>query len=242
MLKKISWWKYLTMLLLLYTLLAGLLVDVPNMKTGNLYQTARALYFHVPMWFGMSILLLISVVNAIRHLRTFNKVYDYYAEASAQVAMWFGVLGLVTGAIWAKFTWGAAWHGDPKQNAAAIAMLVYLAYFVLRSALEDPEKASRISAIYNVFAFAVYIPLIYILPRLTDSIHPGNGGNPGFNSYDLDGNMRKIFYPAVIGWTLLGWWFSTLLVRLKKIKAKQENIQYTKTIEVASKPQIQDTL
>jgi len=67
------------------------------------------------------------------------------------------------------------------------------------------------------------IPLLFVLPRLVDSLHPGNGGNPGFNSYDLDSRMRLVFYPAVIGWFLLGYWISTLHVRINQINHKRDN-------------------
>jgi heme exporter protein C len=64
------------------------------------------------------------------------------------------------------------------------------------------------------------IPLIFIIPRLDDSMHPGNGGNPGFNAYDLDSRMRLIFYPAVIAWFLIGIWIVSLRVRYKAIEEK----------------------
>jgi heme exporter protein C len=59
-------------------------------------------------------------------------------------------------------------------------------------------------------------PTLWILPRLTESLHPGgegSEGNPGLNGKDMDANMRTVFYPAVIGWTLLGVWISTLRYR-----------------------------
>jgi heme exporter protein C len=77
--------------------------------------------------------------------------------------------------------------------------------------------------VYSIFAFAVFIPLIFILPRLTDSLHPGNGGNPGFNAYDMDSSLRMVFYPAIIGWTLLGTWISTVRVRLRRLERKLED-------------------
>jgi heme exporter protein C len=61
------------------------------------------------------------------------------------------------------------------------------------------------------------IVLLFILPRLTDSLHPGNGGNPGFNKYDMDNQMRMVFYPAVIGWILMGVWVMQIRVRLLEI-------------------------
>ena len=165
---KLNWWKLLTILLVFYTIIGGLLFNVPRLPILN--ETIRALYFH-----------------------------------------------LITGMIWTKFTWSSAWSGDPKQNGAAITLLIYLAYMVLRNSIEDEQKRARISAVYNIFAFAALIPLLFILPRMTDSLHPGSGGNPGFNAYDLDSKMRMVFYPAIAGWTLLGVWISTLRIRIKLI-------------------------
>lgn len=214
------WWKGLSILLLFYVIVAGLLLDVPRLPILN--ETIRNLYFHVPMWFGMVLMLGGAAWHSIRHLRTSSVRSDVYAVELTNTAVLFGVLGLLTGMVWAKFTWGAFWVGDPKLNTSAVGMMLYLAYLVLRSALPDPQQRGRISAIYNIFAFATFIPLIFVLPRLTDSLHPGNGGNPGFNAYDLDNKLRLVFYPAVIGWFLLGLWITNLRIRLQMIQLRAE--------------------
>ncbi len=213
---KISWWKILTIFLLLYTLVMGILGPIPRLAIVN--ESIRNLYFHVPMWFGMIIILAVSVVYSIRYLRGARLENDLIAVEAVNIGIVYGMLGIVTGMIWAQYTWGTFWHGDPKQNASAIGLLIYLAYTVLRGSFKDDQQRARISAIYNIFAFATLVPLIFILPRLTDSMHPGNGGNPGFNSYDLDSNMRLVFYPAVIAWTLLGWWIVSLRVRFRQLQ------------------------
>lgn len=191
---------------------------MPVPRLPILHETIRALYFHVPMWFGMVIILTISMVHAIRYLAKGNQRFDDISFAFAQVGIAYGILGLTTGMIWANFTWGSPWHGDPKQTSAAIALLIYLAYWVLRNSIEDNQRKARVSAVYNIFAYAAMIPLLFILPRLTSSMHPGNGGNPGFNAYDLDNRMRMVFYPAVLGWTFLGIWISLIKVRIKRIE------------------------
>jgi heme exporter protein C len=132
-------------------------------------------------------------------------------------------MGMLTGMEWAQFTWGAAWSNDPKQLGTAMSMLIYFAYLILRSGIKDDEKRARIGAVYNIFAFAMLIPLIFILPRMVDSLHPGNGGNPAFSKYDLDSDMRKVFYPAVMGWVLLGFWIASLATRIGMLKYKFEN-------------------
>lgn len=218
---KAYWWKILAILLLTYTLIGGLLFEVPRLPILN--ETIRAMHFHVTMWFGMIIMLVGAVYYSIRYLRTNDLESDDMALELTNAGILFGVLGIVTGMLWAKFTWGAYWSGDPKQNAAAIGLLIYFAYLILRNSLPDPNQRARIGAVYNIFAFAAFIPLIFILPRMTDSLHPGNGGNPGFNAYDLDSGLRMVFYPAIIGWTLLGVWISTLRVRQKRLERKLED-------------------
>ncbi len=186
-----------------------------------LYETIRNLYFHVSLWLAMMILFIVSVFYSIKYLRTFNKDFDDKALALTSSGLMFGILGLITGSIWAKHTWGTYWTWQEiKLNMTAVAMLIYAAYFILRSSMEDSERKSRISSVYNIFAFAALIPLLYVIPRLTSSLHPGNGGNPTFGSEDLDNTMRMVFYPAVIGFTLLGLWISTLIYRIEKIKDK----------------------
>lgn len=216
-----SWWKILAVLLLLYTFTAGLLIKVPI--TGNLYQTIRNLFFHVPMWFGQMILLLVSMIYSIRYLRSGNLADDIRAREFARTGIIYGVLGLVTGAIWATYTWGEPWSNDPKQIAVAIALLIYLAYFVLRNSMPDMDKRARVSSVYNIFAYFIYVPLIMVLPRLVQSLHPGGEGvegNPAMNGRDLDPAMRMVFWPAVFGWTLLGVWMTSLLIRISKLKEK----------------------
>lgn len=223
---KKSYWKILSVVLLAYTITGGFLMEVPRLSIVN--ETIRSLYFHVPMWFGMVVMFLTSTVYAVQYLRRPGSHFDIISVEFANTGLIFGLLGIVTGMIWANYTWGTPWHGDPKQNGAAIALLIYCAYFVLRGSLENQEQRARLSAVYNIFAFAAMIPLIFIIPRLTSSMHPGNGGNPGFNMYDLDNNMRKIFYPAVIGWILLGVWIATVRVRLRNIEEKILDLAYEK--------------
>jgi heme exporter protein C len=215
----ISWWKIVGVALVLYAFIWGLLTPVPNLAI--LEQSIRNLFYHVTMWFAMILLLLGSLIQAIKYLSKGNVEADIKSAELATVALVFGLVGIVTGMIWAKNTWGTYWTNDPKLNSAAIGILMYLAYMVLRSSIEDTEKRARVSAVYNIICFPAFLVLVFILPRLTESLHPGNGGNPGFSSYDLDAKLRVIFYPAVIGFTLIGYWMAQLGWRIKLIEFKQ---------------------
>ncbi len=215
------WWKVLCVVLLAYTVIGGLLLPVPARFILN--ESIRNLYFHVPMWFGMILLFSCSFGYAIKYLRTGDRKYDIYSLEFINSGIVFSILGMVTGMEWATYTWGTPWSNDPKQLATAMSMLTYFAYLILRGGIKDEEKRAKISAVYNIFAFALMIPLLFVLPRMVDSLHPGNGGNPGFNAYDLDNRMRGIFYPAVLGWFLLGFWISSLNIRVSLYNYNKEN-------------------
>ena len=224
-----SWWKILSFLLLVYTIVAGFLGDVPRLFILN--ETIRNLYFHVCMWMAMMVLFTLSIIYSIKYLGNNNYRYDIYAKNYAAVGVLFGLLGYATGAIWANYTWvtdqsqslGSILK-EPKLIGAAIALLIYGAYFVLRGSFTDMDKKARVSAVYNIFAFAMLFPSIWIIPRLVGSLHPGapgsDSGNPALNFKDIDSRLRMIFYPAIIGWTLLGVWIATLKIRLQLFKDK----------------------
>ncbi|WP_134089314.1 cytochrome c biogenesis protein [Olivibacter sp. XZL3] len=216
---KAYWWKFLAAGLVFYSIIGGFLFPVPELPI--LHETIRNTYFHIPMWFAMILLYVISVVYSIKYLSSGETKHDLLAVESVNVGIIFCGFGLITGMLWADVTWGEPWPNDPKLNGSAIATLMYLAYLVLRNALDEEQKRAKISAIYNIFAFPVMIVLLFILPRLTDSLHPGNGGNPAFSNLDMDGTMRAVFYPAVLGWMLIGVWITTLRYRYRLIDWEQ---------------------
>lgn len=217
-----TWWKVVAVLLILSTLTTGLLFKVPALPI--LHETIRNLYFHVPMWMGMLSVFVISVFYSIRYLNTGKEEYDLASVECVNTGLLFYSLGLVTGMLWAKFAWGEFWSGDPKQNSAAIAFLLYCAYLVLRNSIDEEQKRAKIAAIYNIFAFPIMVVLIFVLPRMTDSLHPGSGGNPAFGKYDLDNGMKIAFYPAMLGWSLLAVWIATIRYRIRLIEHKRNSI------------------
>jgi heme exporter protein C len=213
---KLTWWKILTVILLYYTVIAGFLFPVPKLHILN--ESIRMNYFHVPMWFAMMFLFTYSVWSSIQYLRTQNFLYDDKASESVKIAFFFGLLGLATGMLWGNATWGTFWTSDPKLNNTAIGLLIYSAYFILRGSLTDEMQRGRLAAVYNIFAYVVFIPLIYILPRMADSLHPGSGNNPTFRLFDTSHDMKLVIYTAMIAFISLGWWLFTLFLRLRLLK------------------------
>ncbi len=185
-----------------------------------LNETIRNTFFHVTLWFSMFIMLIAGLYYAIQYLRTKNLDDDHKSKSLTVVSILYGILGLVTGSIWAKHTWGTWWTTDVKLNMAAVAMLIYAAYLILRGSIRDQDQQARLASAYNIFAFVALIPLVFVIPRLTDSLHPGNGGNPALGGEDLDNTLRMVFYPAIIGFTLIGVWLATLYYRMIIVKEK----------------------
>lgn len=218
---RLAWWKVLTILLLYYTVIAGLLLPVPRLHILN--ESIRMNYFHVPMWFSMMFLFTYSVWSSVQYLRTHQIKHDDRAMESVKVAFFFGALGLITGMLWGNATWGTFWTSDPKLNNTMIGLLIYSAYFVLRGSLQDETQRGRLSAVYNILSYAVFIPLIYVLPRMMDSLHPGSGNNPTFRLFDTSHDMKLVVYTAIAGFVLLGWWLFTLFLRLRLLSKSHDD-------------------
>lgn len=218
---KLNWWKVLGIMLIIYSIIAGLLIDVPELPI--IRQSIRNLFFHVVMWFAMMALFGTSLVRSLRYLSNFDLKHDHVALQAVNVGLFFGMLGIVTGMEWANFTWGTPWTNDPQLNGAAITILGYFAYLVLRRSIDEDSKRARIAAVYNIFAFVMLVVFIGILPKLADgSLHPGKGGSP-MTVTNLDTTMRMVFYPAIAGWIIIGFWLTNLRVRLMKVKTYLDN-------------------
>lgn len=196
-------------------LVAGFLIPIPEIAI--LEQSARNLFLHVPMWFTMMTAFSISFVHSIRYLSSGDFTFDRKAETATTIGLLFGICGLVTGSLWARFTWGTWWtFAEPRMNLSALGMLIFVAYFILRQAFDDPEKRAKIAAVYNVFGVTTIPFLLYIIPRQLPSLHPGAEGNPAFSEITAP-ELRLIFYPAIIGFIGLSMWMMNLLNRMKRL-------------------------
>ena len=176
------------------------------------------------MWFTLMAATLVSAYHSLRYLQSGDRMRDVRAREAARIGMVFGILGIITGMVWARFTWyegtGKWWNFDPKQSMAAVLLLIYGAYFVLRDGIEDPDKRGRIAAVYNLFAVTTMPFLLYILPRQMQSLHPGGEGSPAFSQTDLAPAMRWVFYPSVLAFIGLFWLLYTQRVRLARLRER----------------------
>jgi heme exporter protein C len=206
--------------------MAGFLLPIPRIEI--LEHTARNLYFHVPMWFTLMAAIFLAGYHAIRYLATGREIHDIRSHQAARVGTVFGILGLLTGIVWARYTWyvgtGIWWNFDPKQTMAAAQLLIFGAYFVLRDSVEDESKRGRIAAVYLLFATVTMPFLLYVLPRQFESLHPGADGNPAFSDITHP-IMRVVFYPASVGFIGLFWIIYTQRVRAALLRLRHDDAQ-----------------
>lgn len=212
-------WKILTAVLMTSVILVGFTIRIPSIDI--LQESARNLFLHVPMWPTMFVSFLTSFVYSFRYLNKTDLLLDRKAETATQVGILFGILGLLTGSMWARFTWGAWWtFAEPKMNLAALGLMIFVAYFILRQAFDDPEKRAKVSAVYQIFATTTIPFLFYVIPRRMNSLHPGAEGNPAFSEVTAV-ELRIIFYPAVIAFLGIAYWIMNILNRYKALEAKR---------------------
>ena len=179
-------------------------------------ETSRILFFHVPQAWIATLAFLISMIASVLYLAKRNVKADYIAQSAAELGFLFCVLATVTGSIFAKATWGSFWNWDPRQTSIVILLMIYGAYFALRSAVPDLERKRVFAAVYSILAFAAVPFLIFVVPRITSSLHPENTMNPA--SPGMDPKTLKVFLGSLFAYTGLFVWMLRLKIRILNIE------------------------
>ncbi|HUN64982.1 MAG TPA: cytochrome c biogenesis protein [Bacteroidota bacterium] len=182
----------------------------------GLGEKARILFFHVPMSWVTVVAFLTSMVFSIRYLRSKETADDLKAVASAGLGLLFCVLATITGSVWAKFNWGSFWNWDPRETSIIVLLLIYGAYFALRSAIPSDEKRAALSAVYAVIAGVTVPFFIFIVPRIIGSLHP----EPIVNAegkVHMNGSMLAVFLSSLAGFTMLFVWMLNIKIRVLRL-------------------------
>lgn len=175
----------------------------------GLEEKAKIIFFHVPTAWLAVIAFLSAMVYGVKYLVKKNLDDDARSNSALQLGMIFCILATVTGSIWAKFTWGAFWHWDPRETSIFILLLIYGSLFALRSAIENEDKRARLSAVYSIIAFLTVPFFIFIMPRIMVGLHPGSANDDTSGpvvDFRMDINMTVVFYLSLLAFTILYWW------------------------------------
>lgn len=188
-----------------------------------LEEKARILFFHVPMAWVTVIAFLLTMIYAIKYLKTNNADDDLKSVSSAGLGMLFCVLATVTGSVWAKFNWGSFWNWDPRQTSIFILLLIYGAYFVLRSSIENDAQRAKLSAVYAIIAGVTAPLLIFVIPRVVSGLHP----EPIVNAQGkvlMNGAMLTVFLASLTGFTAVFFWMLRLKIRAGRIEIHHQSV------------------
>ncbi len=220
-------WKILTGIWITAVIVAGFALPVAYIP--GLGEKARIIYFHVPMAWITVLAFLVSMIYGARYLIKRNLDEDIKSVSSAGLGFVFCILATLTGSIWAKFTWGSFWNWDPRETSIFVLLLIYGAYFALRSAVEVEEKRAALSAVYSIISFVTVPFFIFVMPRVMSGLHPGSaddvqspGGGPVVK-FQMDMTMFVIFLASLIGFTGLYLWILNVKIRAARLEAKNES-------------------
>jgi len=218
-----SWWKW-SLGIWMSLVIVGAFIYAPAAK--GLGETSRILFFHVPTAWLATLAFLISAISSIQYLRKQDVKFDIWASSAAQIGIIFAALATVTGSIWAKKIWQSYWNWDPRETSIFILLLIYAAYFALRSAIDVEEQKAKLSAVYSIIAFITVPFFIFIIPRVYESLHPDPLINPE-GEIKMDGRMLQVFLSSLAGFTVLFYWILRIKVDAVKLKLhlQQQNLK-----------------
>jgi heme exporter protein C len=180
----------------------------------------RVFYFHIgTAWTGL-LGFLFSAGLGIAFLVTRDQKWDVMEVAAVEISIVFFFITIVLGSIWARPAWNTWWTWDPRLTTAAITELIYVAYFMLRGGIEDPDRRARFGAVYAIIGGAS-APITFMVIRLFRSIHPVLNGSStnAQSSMGMTGDMKVAFFFALFTFTIIFidlFWNRILLGRLQE--------------------------
>jgi len=187
----------------------------------------RVFYFHVATaWVGM-LGFIAAGVTGIIYLHTQNIKWDIVEVAAVEISLVFFFITIVLGSIWARPIWNTWWTWDPRLTTAAIVELIYLAYFMLRQGIEDPNRRGRFGAVYTLIG-AISVPITFLSIRLFRTIHPvviGSQSTEAQGGFNMTLPMKTAFFFALFAFTVI---FIDLFwnrIRLGNLEQKVEQMK-----------------
>lgn len=170
----------------------------PDERT--MHDAQRIFYFHLPSWVAMFLALFVSVFGNISYLFTRKQPYDWLGVAGAELGVVCCTIGLITGPLWGKPAWGIWWTWDARLTTTFLLWLLYIAYLLLRSMVEEPDRRARISAVFGIFAF-LDVPLVYLSNRFWRTQHPTPVffGGPNAGVDPAMGKVLLLCFAAMVG-------------------------------------------
>jgi heme exporter protein C len=208
------WWKWLVFLAMSVMIVASYVSPAPQAQIG---EASRIFYYHIPQAWVCVIAFAVSMVFSIRYLIKRQIVEDDRAATAAGLGLIFCILATITGSVFAKVTWGSFWNWDPRETSIFVLLLIYGAYFALRSAIEVEDRRATLSAVYSVFAFVTVPFLIFVVPRMVPSLHPADSVVDKNMKFTMGPTVLTIFLSSLALFTILFFWMMNLGMRVQRL-------------------------
>jgi len=186
----------------------------------------RVFYFHIgTAWTGL-LGFLFAAGLGIAYLVTKDMKWDIVEVAAVEISVVFFLITIALGSIWARPAWNTWWTWDPRLTTAAVTELIYVAYFMLRAGVEDPERRARFGAVYALLG-GLSAPITFMAIRLFRSIHPVviGAANANQEKMNMSGDMKIAFFFALFAFTVI---FIDLFwnrIRLGQLENKVEQLK-----------------
>jgi len=188
----------LTVLFVAVAILFTFTVPTAQPQTGGDVQ--RIFYFHVGIAWVAGLAMFVAFVSSVLYLwRGEQRKFDIVTISSVEVGVVFGIMVILSGMLWARPVWNTWWTWDPRLTTTAITLFIYLAFLMLRSAMDDPQRRARFSSVYGIIAFAS-VPVTYFATKWWNTIHPdlAQGGDFG-----LSPSMRPAMFVSLAAFSLV---------------------------------------
>jgi len=184
-------------------------------------DTTRVLYFHIPAAWVTVVALAWSMIHSVLYLKRRRIEHDDQAAAAAELGILFCIVATVSGSMWAKAMWGSYWNWDPRETSIFFLLLIYAAYLALRSAIDGEERRARLSAVYSAAAFVAVPFLMFIVPRIYETLHPSPILPDPREKGSMDPRIRTVFLAMLVGFTALFFWLLSLRARFARVERRR---------------------
>ena len=193
------------------------------MVTSVLLLSQKIFYFHMPVAITSFIALAFAGYYAVRFLMTKNRRFDTCSKIAMEIALLFVACTMITGDLWTRFEWGVWWTWDPRLTTYLILMLIIIAYFILRNAIDEPERRATYGAVLSIIAL-IDVPICFMVTRLIpSSIHGGRARGRHVGRYGIT-LMFCLVGIMLIGFALFRFRFRQ--VRLtERVEALKEQLE-----------------
>jgi len=192
----------------------------------------RVFYFHIGTAWTALLGFILAAVFSVIFLITRDLKWDRLQVAAIEVSLVFFFITIVLGSIWARPAWNTWWTWDPRLTTAAVTELIYVAYFMLRQGIDDPDRRARFGAVYALVG-GISAPITFFAIRLFRTIHPvviGGANAEAQGGFNMTADMRVAFFFALFAFTVI---FVDLFwnrIRLGDLQNQVEQLKLTVTM------------